>query len=288
MTPLPFGTANRPVLLIGAFGMLARAWAELLTRKQLAFEAVDLPDFDLTRPASVEAALGARHSLVINCAAYTDVDGAEANEPLATAINATGVAALANRCRETDTPLIHYSTDYVFDGTKSGPYLTTDQTVPINAYGRSKLGGEEAVVDLGYLGTVIRTSWLYAPWAGNFVRTMVRLTAERDELTVVDDQRGRPTSAIHLAAASLALFEREASGIWHVTDGGACSWYEFAVAIANATGADCNIRPCSTADYPRPAARPANSVLDLSATETLIGPMPDWRTNLAETLDHLE
>jgi dTDP-4-dehydrorhamnose reductase len=184
--------------------------------------------------------------------------------------------------------LLHFSTDYVFDGKASAPYRADAPVDPLGAYGRTKAAGEQAIHASGARHLIVRTSWLYAPWGNNFVRTMARLTRDKPSLKVVDDQRGRPTSAEHLAATALALLDRGATGTFHVTDGGECTWYEFTLAIAKQLGRTCTIAPCTTAEFPRPAPRPAYSVLDLSQTEALLGPMPDWRVNLVEVLARLE
>ena len=271
-------------LLISPDGMLGRAWAELLDRTGQERTDVTYPDFDLRDPSQVRDAVEG-HAVVINCAAYTDVDGAEDHEEEATAINGAGVANLAAACAQHASVLVHYSTDYVFDGTATAPYPVDHPVDPVNAYGRSKAVGEAAIADANCKHLIVRTSWLYAPWANNFVNTMARLTIELDTLKVVDDQRGRPTSAQHLAASTLTLLERDARGIYHVTDGGECTWYEFSRAIRDGVGGNAEITPCTTAEFPRPAARPAYSVLDLTRVEDEIGEMPNWRTQLATVLE---
>lgn len=275
-------------LLISPDGMLGRAWAELLARRGVTYDEVRYPAFDMTDPKQVEAAIRPEHRTVVNCAAWTDVDGAEADEPAAEAVNGTGVENLARRCRELGATLVHYSTDYVFDGHGGEPYRCDAPLHPINAYGRSKAAGELAIRRLGADHLIIRTSWLYAPWSKNFVRTIAKLAAERDQLRVVDDQRGRPTSAEHLAKTSLALLEKGARGCFHVCDGGECTWYELARAIAERVRPECHVEPCTTDEFPRPAPRPSYSVLDLSAVEALLGPMPHWTENLADVLQRLE
>ncbi|HEY8426817.1 MAG TPA: dTDP-4-dehydrorhamnose reductase [Sandaracinaceae bacterium] len=271
------------IVVAGADGMLGRAWMALLEARGIPARALVLPDFDLTKRETVERAVHRGARAVIVCAAYTDVDGAETNEELATAINGTGVGWLVERCDALGVPLVHYSTDYVFDGRGRVPYPVDHPTAPLNAYGRSKRVGEEHVLRSGR-HLLIRTSWLYAPWGKNFVLTIAKLASERGELKVVNDQRGRPTSAEHLARASLALFEGGARGTFHVTDGGECTWFELAREVAAQVAPSCRIVPCTTAEHPRPAKRPAYSVLDLRETEARIGPMPDWRENVASVL----
>lgn len=275
-------------LLVSPDGMLGRAFAELFAQEKVPFEAATYPAIDLTRPETIAAHLRSGIRRVINCSAYTDVDGAETSEALATAINGTGVGALGGRCREIGATLVHFGTDYVFDGAASAPYPVDAPLAPQGAYGRSKAEGERALRASGARHLHVRTSWLYAPWAKNFVRTIAGAARQRPVLKVVDDQRGRPTSAEHLARTTLALLEREREGTWHVTDGGECTWFGLAREIVRLTGAACTVEPCTTAEFPRPAKRPAYSVLDLSATEALLGPMPRWEANLADVIARLE
>lgn len=282
------GAADRPLLLIGAGGMLGRAWAELLRESGLRCEAVGRDRLDLAALRGVDALISDRHGVVINCAAYTNVDAAETDEAAAMRVNGEGVGALAERCGQTGTLLVHYGTDYVFNGRADRPYRIDDPIQPLNAYGRSKALGERLIRESGCRHLILRTSWLYAPWGRNFVRTMAKLAREREELRVVDDQRGRPTSCEHLARVSLDLVQRGASGTLHVTDGGECTWYGFTREIVRLIGAPCRVTPCTTAEFPRPAPRPAYSVLDLSAAEVIVGPMRDWRANLGDVIRRLE
>jgi len=273
-----------PVFLVSPDGMLGRAWRALLEARGIEYAGVSFPDLDITRPASLERRIEPRFRTVINCSAFTDVDGAETRESEADAVNATGVANLAARCRAVSATLLHYSTDYVFEGQATRPYPVDEPRRPQNAYGRSKARGEELLEQSGCEYLSIRTSWLYAPWGKNFVDTMAKLGAERPLLRVVNDQRGRPTSAQYLAERSLSLLEKNARGHYHVTDGGECTWFEFAQAIVSATGGSAKVEPTTSAEFARPAVRPAYSVLDLSRTEALIGPSRDWRENLADVL----
>ncbi len=277
-----------PLLLLGDRGMLGRAFRQLLTERDRAFEGFDLPALDVGEANQVEGLFTRPWSAVINCAAYTNVDGAESDEAAAFRANATAPGLVAAACARHRVPLVHFSTDYVFGGTASQPYAVDAPLAPLGVYGRSKAAGEMAVRQSGCRHLILRTSWLYAPWGKNFVRTMARLTAEKPEIKVVDDQRGRPTSAEHLAVSALALLDCGTSGTLHVTDGGECTWYELTVEIARQLERTCTIKPCSTAEYPRPAPRPAYSVLDLRPTEALLGPMPHWQTNLAQVLAKLE
>jgi dTDP-4-dehydrorhamnose reductase len=279
---------SAPILIVGERGMLGRAFRELLTRALRAYQGVDLPEVDAAEPRQVADLFTKPWSAVINCAAFTNVDGAETNEAAALRANAGAPRLLSQACAHAGVPFLHFSTDYVFSGQASSPYPVDAPMQPLGAYGRTKAAGETAIREAGGRHLIVRTSWLYAPWANNFVRTMAKLTRDKPSLKVVSDQRGRPTSAEHLAQTALALLDRNASGTFHVTDGGECSWYDFTVAIAANLGRSCSIVPCTTAEFPRPAPRPAYSVLDLSKTEALLGPMPDWHDNLASVLARLE
>lgn len=277
-----------PVLVVGAGGMLGRAVVELLRAAGHVSRAIDHPQIDLADVGSVERAVADADRVIINCAAYTDVDGAESNVALARAVNAEGVAVLARRARDTGATLVHYSTDYVFSGDAASPYRTDEPLRPLNAYGVSKAEGERALAESGCSFLLLRTSWLYAPWGKNFVRTIARLAAEKPVLRVVDDQRGRPTSAENLARVTLAMLAAGARGTHHATDGGECTWHEFASSIVGGLGLPARIEPCTSAEYPRPAKRPAYSVLDLTSTEALVGPMTPWREALDLVLPRLE
>jgi dTDP-4-dehydrorhamnose reductase len=289
----------KPILLVGDRGMLGRAFRELFARTNRAYEGFDLPAFDAAEQAQVAAVFARPWSALINCAAFTNVDAAESDEPAAMRGNATAPRVLAEACVHAGIPLLHFSTDYVFAGNAQQPYPVDALIQPLGAYGRTKAAGESAIREASethQIGTsasgvrylIVRTSWLYAPWANNFVRTMAKLSRDKPALKVVNDQRGRPTSAEHLAKSALALLDRGVTGTFHVTDGGECTWYELTCAIAEKLGRTCTISPCTTAEFPRPAPRPTYSVLDLSKTEALLGPMPAWQDNLASVLARLE
>lgn len=271
-------------LLVSPDGMLGRAWLELLQERGLDFDGVSYPAFDVLDAQSVAQAVEG-HDVVLNCSGYTDVDGAEAAEEAATAVNGTGAGNLAAACKAAGSLLVHYSTDYVFDGQATTPYAVDHPIDPVNAYGRSKAAGEAALQASGCEFLLVRTSWLYAPWGKNFVLTMAKLTHELPELKVVDDQHGRPTSAQQLALTTLALIERDARGVFHGTDGGECTWYELASAVRDLTDGSARIIPCTSDAFPRPAKRPAYSVLDISRTESLVGNMVPWRDSLASVLE---
>jgi dTDP-4-dehydrorhamnose reductase len=289
---IPIGAAPAQAagraLLIGGNGMLGRAWRQLLAKHEIECASPSRAELNITEPATVEHAVTAEFGTVINCAAWTDVDGAEADPAGAQVVNAAGVANLARRCGRVGATLVHYSTDYVFNGAGDAPYETDHPADPLNAYGRSKLAGEIALQRAGCRYLLIRTSWLYAPWGKNFVRTIAKLCREKPTLRVVNDQRGRPTSSEHLAELTLRLLERGCTGIYHGCDGGECTWFEFARQIAIGLKSPCRIEPCTSAEHLRPARRPAYSVLSLDRTEAEIGPMPDWRDNLASVLRRLE
>lgn len=275
-------------MALGAAGMLGRAMVATLRRRGAAVREADVGEIDITSHASVRAGVPEGVRWVVNCAAYTDVDGAESNEALAHAVNAVGPGLLAARCREIGATLLHFSTDYVFDGASDRPYRTDEARRPVSAYGRTKAEGEERVEASGCDHLIVRTSWLYAPWGKNFVRTIARLAMEKPELRVVDDQRGRPTSAEELAETATALMLGGHRGIRHATDGGECTWFEFASAIVREVGAPCRVLPCTTAEFPRPAKRPAYSVLDLSQTEAALGPMKPWAEALHGVIRRME
>ena len=283
-----------PILLIGASGMLGRAWRNTLqTPTPDAPSAIqhDCPshqELDLANPSTIDRWVTDRYRTVINCAAYTDVDGAETDTDQAMRMNGDAVGYLAQRCAQAGSMLVHYSTDYVFNGQSETPYRTDQRRDPINAYGQSKAAGEQAIEAAGCQSLMIRTSWLYAPWGNNFVKTILKLTQSRDEIRVVNDQRGRPTDVVKLARNTASLLEHDAGGIFHVTDGGECTWYDFACEIVKLSGHNCRVEPCTSDEFPRPAPRPAYSVLDLAQTESLIGPMDHWNINLASTIKAIQ
>lgn len=277
------------VAIVGAAGMLGRTFRQLLEERGDAFDAFDRSTLDVTSEGSIANALGEPHRLILNCTAYTDVDGAETNEAAAFAVNAGAVAKLAARAKALDATLVHVSTDYVFDGTATTPYTVDQPRAPINAYGRSKAAGEEALEASGARYLNARTSWLYAPWSKNFVRTIAGASKARPTLRVVNDQRGRPTSTLTLASNLLELVSRGATGTFHVTDGGECTWFDLARAVAASVSPTCVVEPCTSAEFPRPAPRPAYSVLDVSRTEALLDrPLVAWDVALADVLAQLE
>lgn len=281
------GWADGRVVVAGAGGMLGRAVMEVLHSRGIAAIAATRGVLDLERPETIESAITPGTRTVINCAAWTDVDAAQEHGTLAFAVNAAGVERLARRCVQVGAKLVHFGTDYVFDGAQLAPHRVDHPRRPVNLYGRSKAKGEELLEASGCPHLLVRTSWLYAPWGKNFVRTIAQKAAQSPALRVVHDQRGRPTSALHLASATLALLDKDASGICHVTDGGSCSWFEFACEIVRQLGLPCSVEACTSEQFPRPAPRPAYSVLDISASEALLGAFPSWKSNLAAVIEQL-
>ncbi|MBL4697445.1 MAG: dTDP-4-dehydrorhamnose reductase [Phycisphaerales bacterium] len=273
------------VLVLGSTGMVGRSWMELLKNQQIPCVGRSRPEFDLMEPSTITNSISDEFDLVVNAAAWTDVDGAETDEQGATRANAEALAEIAQCCKSIGSTLISYSTDYVFSGDADTPYAINSPIDPINAYGRSKAIGEAKLAESDASHIMIRTSWVYAPWGTNFVRTIRGLAASRDELRVVDDQRGRPTSAQHLAESSLALYLNGAQGIWHLTDEGECTWHQFAREIVRIAGLHCTVHPCTSDEYPRPAARPGYSTLDISDSTQLVGPLGSWQSHLAQVLE---
>jgi dTDP-4-dehydrorhamnose reductase len=278
---------TKRLLITGSAGMVGRAWVDVLSREGRAFDACDRSTFDITSREAVRARIDAQYDAVINCAAWTDVDAAESAESAADRLNAEAPRLLAERCRDVGVPLVHFSTDYVFDGMGSAPYGVDAPLAPQNAYGRGKAAGEAAVRVTTPDHLIIRTSWVYAAWGRNFVRTIASAALQRDSLRVVDDQRGRPSSATQIAERVHALLERGARGTFHVTDGGECSWFELASRIARRVAPACTVEPCATSAFPRPARRPAYSVLDITTTAERLGPPRHWHDEVDLVLDHL-
>ncbi len=270
------------LLIVGASGMLGQDVGYAATRAGHDCVALSHGELDIADPREVGAAVAsAAPEVVINCAAWTDVDGAEAAYADAAMVNGDGAGHVARAASEAGAWTIHVSSDYVFDGAKTTPYTESDRTNPLSAYGRSKLAGEEAVARAAPdAHTIVRSSWLFGTHGRCFPGTILRLAAERAELSVVDDQRGCPTFTGHLADAFIELCVSRPAGILHVAGEGACSWYDLAREIVALAGIDCEIRPSSTAEQNRPAPRPAYSVLQSERPEA--PRLPPWRQGLQE------
>ena len=285
------------ILVTGRHGQLARSLAE---RGGDEIHLMGRADLDLAVAGSARSAiLAARPDLVVNAAAFTAVDLAESEEAAAHRINADGAGEVAGVARELGVPIIHISTDYVFDGRATAPYGETADTAPINAYGRTKLAGEGAVRAATPDHLILRTSWLISPFGKNFVRNMVDLGQQRETLSVVADQHGNPTSALDLADAILAVARRWAAGdrtgmgqTYHLVGTGVASWFDLAVAVQDELGhlgaKSTIVSPITTADWPTPAERPAYSALDSSAFTRDFGlRLPDWRASLGPIVARL-
>ena len=281
------------ILVTGRHGQLAQSLAE---RGGEEVVLMGRPDLDLATPGSAEDAIVALlPDLLINASAFTAVDLAESQEEAARRINVDAVDEIATTTHDHGIPLIHISTDYVFDGRATAPYSETDATNPLGAYGRTKLAGEEAVRAANPHHLILRTSWLFSPFGRNFVRTMVDLGRSRDSLKVVADQHGNPTSALDLADAILMIArrweQRDYIGMdqtYHLAGSGIASWYDLAVAVQREAITGTTVTPITTADWPTPAARPAYSALDCSKFARDFGhTMPDWRVSLAPIVSRL-
>jgi dTDP-4-dehydrorhamnose reductase len=273
------------LLITGAGGMLAQALRRELLARGHEVVALDRAALDITDAAAVASAIGAhRPEAVIQCAAYTRVDDAEREEDAAHRVNAEATGHLARACRAAGTRLIYPSTDYVFDGRATRPYTPAAPTNPIGAYGRSKLAGELAAREAEDF-LVVRTSWLYGAGGKNFVATILERARRGEALRVVADQYGSPTWTGSLARTIAELIERQApAGVYHATNRGETTWHGLATEALRVAGVEAEITPVTTAEFPRPAPRPAYSVLDCTATEAVVGELAGWREALAEAL----
>jgi dTDP-4-dehydrorhamnose reductase len=270
------------ILVAGANGMLGR---DLMAQLGDRARGMDIDEIDITSLESVTRVLqGCKPDVVINCAAFTDVDGCESNSDKAMEVNGEGVGYLAMACREIGALLVQISTDYVFDGGKGVPYVEDDAPRPLNVYGESKLAGEmNAAFCPEHL--IVRTQWLYGLHGKNFVETMLRLAADKDEIGVVDDQTGSPTWTVDLAKAITALIDKRCRGIYHAANSGYCSWNEFSRTIFADAGLAISVKPMTTDELNRPARRPLYSTLDCSKlTEDTGFSMQPWKDALKEYL----
>lgn len=275
------------ILITGGAGMLARALIRSLQQRNRRATVLNRSELDISDSAAVRRAFD-RHqpTLVLNCAAHTKVDLCEDEETVAASINGMGVANLAGATRDLGAKLVHFSTDFVFDGFARRPYVPDDPTNPLSAYGRTKLAGELAIADAkppGWL--IIRTSWLYGPGGACFPQTMIKAAQAGKALTVIDDQIGSPTFTHDLADATFELIDRDASGIWHLSNSGSVSWHGFTAAILEEFALNAQLSKTTSAEWkklrPNSATRPAYSVMDVAPYERLTGkPMRNWREAL--------
>jgi dTDP-4-dehydrorhamnose reductase len=284
------------ILLFGKDGQLGRALVPLLAQvNQVTSNEVialgrvdaDFAEADAYDSPVRTAIRDVRPGLIVNAAAYTAVDKAESEPDLAMRINAVSVGALGEAAAEIGARVLHYSTDYVFDGAKQTPYVETDATGPLNVYGESKLAGEDALLGSGAEALILRTSWVYAASGSNFVQTMLRLGSQPADLRIVDDQVGAPTSAEDLAVATVEILQKwhGERGVFHVTASGSVSWAGFAREIFLQAGLSVNVVPISTSEYPTAAQRPRNSRLDCTKAAAQFGvTLPDWRDGLRQVL----
>ncbi|WEK03734.1 MAG: dTDP-4-dehydrorhamnose reductase [Candidatus Devosia phytovorans] len=289
------------LVVSGKTGQVATALREAGAGQGVSVIAMGRPELDLADPREGLFKIAeARPDVIVSAAAYTAVDKAETDADMARRVNAAGPAALAELAADLSIPIVHLSTDYVFDGSKPTPYVESDATNPLGVYGATKLAGERAIAAATDNHAILRTAWVYSPFGGNFLKTMLRLAETRSELRVVDDQRGNPTSALDLATAVIAVAKNllarpddaKLRGTFHVAGSGEASWADFAIeifAVAKSLGGPgANVTRIGTADYPTPARRPANSRLDtfkLKATHGLT--MPGWQASTRHTIERL-
>lgn len=284
---------SKRIVITGANGQLGRELSRLGAVSPNEYIPTDIAELDITDKAAVESFFAEnRVDVIVNCAAYTNVDRAEEDEPTALKINAEAVGHLAEAAKKMDATLIHISTDYVF-GTEGNTPRTEDMpTSPLGAYGRTKLAGEKAVAESGCKAIILRTAWLYSEFGGNFLKTMLRLTGENEALKVVFDQVGTPTYAGDLALAIFSIIDGDVyegrEGLYHFSNEGACSWFDFATEIAAAAGHQCRIVPCHSSEFPSKVTRPPYSVLDKSKFKSTFGiEIPHWRESMLYCLKRL-
>lgn len=279
------------VVVTGREGQVVRSLLERAQGTDIEIAALGRPDLDLIAAGDeiIRAIVQARPDVIVSAAAYTQVDKAETERDLAFAVNENGARAVAQAARKAGVPLIHLSTDYVFDGLKPSPYVENDPTDPTGVYGASKLAGERAVLSEHDDTVVLRTAWVYSPFGANFVKTMLRLAADRDEIAVVDDQRGNPSNALDIADGIIAVArnlavgdDQQRRGIFHMAGAGEASWADFAKQIFEVStelgGPSAKVQRIETVDYPTAATRPPNSRLDCGKLARIHGVrLPDWR-----------
>jgi len=275
------------VVVTGAAGQLGQDVVRELAKKNHDAYGADRSQLDITIEADVMSYIHeVKPDVILHCAAYTNVDAAEENEDTAYQINASGTEYLAKAANEVGAKMLYVSTDYVFDGTATEPYEVDQATSPLGAYGRTKLAGEQLLQKHLDQFFIVRTAWVFGVYGNNFVKTMIRLGKERGEVGVVHDQVGSPTYTVDLAKFMVELMETEKYGIYHATNSGVCSWYEFAVEIFKQAGLEVTVNPLTSEQFPRPAKRPNYSVLSKKKIEAEgLTPLRDWKEALAAYLE---
>lgn len=285
---------SKRILITGANGQLGNEMRRLGAVSPNTYIYTDVAELDITDAAAVEQFVAENGvDIIVNCAAYTNVDKAESDEATAELINAKAVGNLAAAIKKVDGTLFHISTDYVFGDEGNTPRTEDMPLNPLGVYGRTKLHGEQAIAESGCKAVVIRTAWLYSEFGNNFLKTMMRLTAERKSLKVVFDQVGTPTYAGDLALAIFSIIEADVyagnEGVYHFSNEGVCSWYDFATEIAAAAGNDCRVQPCHSSEFPSPVKRPAYSVLDKTKIKETFGiEIPHWRDSMIYCVKRLK
>ena len=282
------------ILVTGANGQLGSEMRKLGSVSPNEYIFTDVQELDITNKEAVMSFVEQNGvNIIVNCAAYTNVDKAEDDEATAELINATAVGNLAEAAKAVDGTLFHVSTDYVFGADGNTPRSENMPTNPLGVYGRTKLSGEQAIAEVGAKAIIIRTAWLYSEFGNNFLKTMLRLTAEKESLNVVFDQVGTPTYAGDLALVIFSIIEGNLyagnEGVYHFSNEGVCSWYDFANEIAIAAGnINCNIQPCHSSEFPSKVTRPPYSVLDKSKIKQTFGvDIPHWRDSMLYCLERL-
>lgn len=273
------------ILITGGKGQLGSEVAHQLSSAEYDFDAFDIDELDITNLKAVRKSVkDGKYTHIINCAAYTDVNNCESDGKAAYALNAIGARNLAIAAEECGAEIAHVSTDYVFSGqNQESPYTVYDIPSPVSAYGKTKLAGEGYIRDFSSKYYIVRTAWLYGRNGENFVSKIIKLASQRDEIKVVNDQVGSPTNAEDLAKSLIKLISTGEYGIYHCTGKGKCSWYDFAKRIVKLSGENCEVKPCTTDEFPTPARRPAYSVLDNSAlAEIGIDVARDWEEALSD------
>ncbi len=285
-------TMSKTILVTGANGQLGHEMQRVALASTDKYIFTDVAELDITNYDAISAMVSAEKvDVIVNCAAYTNVDKAEDDKDFANLLNNTAAGYLAKAAAEVGATLVHISTDYVFDGSAHIPYTEDQPTAPIGVYGVTKLAGEKSVASSGCNYIIIRTSWLYSQWGVNFVKTMQRLTAERDNLSVIFDQVGTPTHAGDLADTIghiIATDQLNKQGVYHFSNEGVCSWFDFAQAIAQKSGNSCKIAPIHSYEFPAKVTRPHYSVLDKTKIKETFGiEIPYWTASLDKCIEEL-